>query len=142
MYENSSRIGSIGEAVALTEFTKRGYNVLIPFSENCPYDLVVDKNGKLIKIQCKTTEHIKNNCMEFSICRSNGFTYKKEQYNQNEIDFIFVYCLENDYMGLIPIHETNQSTTFTIRLSQPKNNQKKGVHLYSDYEFNNKVDTL
>lgn len=142
MYENSSKIGSIGEAVALTEFAKRGYKVSIPFSENCPYDLVVDKNGKLIKIQCKTTEHLKNNCMEFSICRSNGFTYEKKRYDETEVDYIFVYCIENGYMGLVPINETNQSLTFTIRLSKPKNNQKKGIHLYSDYEFSHVVDTL
>lgn len=142
MYENSSKIGSVGESIALAEFTKRGYNVSIPFSENCPYDLVVEKNGKLLKIQCKTTEHIKNNCMEFNICRSNGFTYKKERYTNDEIDFVFVYCLENDYMGLIPIYEANKSSTFTIRLYLPKNNQKKGIHLYTDYEFSNVINTL
>ena len=142
MYNNSIKVGDIGEAMALAEFTKRGLNVLIPFSENCPYDLVVDKGDRLVKVQCKTTKHVKNNCMEFQICRSNGFTYNKERYQVNEVDYIFVYCIENNYMGLVPIQDTKQSLTFNIRLSSPRNNQKKGIHLYSDYEFNKIVDTL
>ena len=50
MYNNSSFIGSIGEAVAIAEFTKRGIPVSKPITDNLPYDLIIDVNNILYKV--------------------------------------------------------------------------------------------
>lgn len=142
MYKNSSVIGNMGETIAISEFAKLGFTVLIPFGGNCPYDLVVDNHNNFFKIQCKTTERIKNGAMDFSICRINGFTYKKEIYTKKEIDYLFLYCIENNYMALVPIEDTNGSAEFRIRIDKPKNNQTKNVHLEKDYLFSEIVKQL
>ena len=133
MYNNSSVIGNIGEAIAFSEFVKRGYTVLFPFGQNTPYDLVVDIGGKLYKIQCKTTEKIhEESVMLFYSCRTNGFTGKHTTYTVDEIDYIFLYCIENGYMGLINVNEVPPQKIM-IRLNPPKNFQTKNVRMAQDY---------
>lgn len=142
MYQNSSAIGDIGETIALAEFAKLGFTVLVPFGGNCPYDLVVDIGGRLLKIQCKTTEKVKDGKMIFSICRTNGFTYKKEVYTKDEVDFLFLYCIENGYMALVPIEDTCMKTEFRIRTERPKNNQVQNIHMETDYRFHDIVNRI
>lgn len=137
MYQNSSKIGNIGEAVAISEFIKLGFNVSIPFGDNCPYDLIVDYYGKLLKIQCKTCERIHGSVMEFSINRTNGFTGKHTPYSDNEIDYFFLYCVENGYMCLIPVDKMKATTQFTIRITKINNYKNLNINYANDMIFPN-----
>lgn len=47
--------GSVGEARAIYEFVKRGWIVSTPINDKAKYDLVVDDNTRLLKVQVKTT---------------------------------------------------------------------------------------
>lgn len=143
MYNNSSEIGNIGETIALSEFAKRGITVLIPFGQNVPYDLVIEINNKLYKIQCKTTQKLIDGCkMRFNICRTNGFTGTHNTYTEEEIDFLCLYCIENDYIALVPIKEVLNQRDFVIRITKPKNNQTYGIHMADDYTLENQLRTI
>ena len=48
------RQGELGEAAVTFDLMKRGYGVATPLSENIRYDLIVDRNGKLERIQVKS----------------------------------------------------------------------------------------
>ena len=142
MYDNSSVVGNVGETMALSEFARRGVTVLIPFGQNVPYDLVIEIKGKFYRIQCKTTQKVHNQeRMRFNICRTNGFTGKHSCYTENEIDFFFLYCIENNYMGLVSISEVKGKRDLFIRLTPPKNNQK-GVNMASNYEIDKQLGSL
>lgn len=142
MYNNSSTIGNIGEAVAISEFTKRKIPVLIPFGQNTPYDLVIQYKNRFYKVQCKTTEKVLgNSTMRFHTCRTNGFTGQRHKYCENEIDLFFLYCIENGYIGLLKIDDTT-GDEFAIRLAATKNNQTKGIHMATDYDLDNVLLTL
>lgn len=52
---NTKQQGDIGVAKAIYIYTTLGYTVSIPNTDNAKYDLVVDKNGKLNRVQVKTT---------------------------------------------------------------------------------------
>ncbi len=143
MYNNSTVIGNVGETLALSEFSRRGITVLIPFGQNVPYDLAIEINGILYRIQCKTTEKVHDNCkMRFNICRTNGFTGQHKPYSKDEIDFLFVHCIENGYIGLVPIEETNNQREIVIRTSPSKNKQKNGIRMMEDYELDFRLGTL
>ena len=43
--------GSIAELQVSIDLMKRGWDVLIPYGENCRYDLVAEKEGKFIRIK-------------------------------------------------------------------------------------------
>lgn len=53
--KNTKIQGSIGLGQAIAYFTKAGYTVSIPLNDSQDYDLVVEIDEKLYKIQVKTT---------------------------------------------------------------------------------------
>ena len=142
MYDNSHVIiGSIGEAVAIAKFTQAGFKVSIPFTYNLPYDLIVDYNGHLYKIQIKTTEKINNNKMVFNGTRNNGKTVIKFNYGSEEIDYFFLYCIENNWCGLIK-QSLFQTKEARIHLELPKNSNYAKCKMAYDYEFSHRIDEI
>lgn len=141
MYNNSTSIGNIGETSAIFQFTKRNIPVSVPFGQNTPYDLIIQIKGKLYKIQCKTAQYCQSDKMVFHITRTNGFTCSHIPYSNNEIDFFYLYCIENGYCGLMsiiesPIYEIN------LRLTKPKNNQSHNIKYAKDYELDVQLHKL
>lgn len=47
---NTVSIGDIGEAMAIADFTKTGFGVSKPLSNNLQYDLIIDINGILYRV--------------------------------------------------------------------------------------------
>ena len=55
-WQDTKRLGNIGEAVVLNEFVKRQIPVYIQFGDIEKADYIAEFNGKLNKIQVKTCE--------------------------------------------------------------------------------------
>ncbi len=51
----SKKQGNLGIARAIYEYTKMGYTVLIPLSDSDKYDLVIDDDDTLKRVQVKTS---------------------------------------------------------------------------------------
>ena len=52
--QNSKSVGDITQSQVMAALLKHGKNVLMPFGDNCRYDLVVEQEGLFFRIQCKT----------------------------------------------------------------------------------------
>lgn len=52
---NSKKQGDIGLGTAIAWFTINGYTVCIPLTDSQDYDLVVEKNNDLERVQVRTT---------------------------------------------------------------------------------------
>ena len=141
-YRNSRAVGNIGESIAMAEFVKRGIPVFTPFGQNSPVDMLVYINEKFVKIQVKTTEEIKKGKMIFDICRTNGFTGENKKYTKDEVDYFFLYCVENDFKGLISFEELSPRYTLCIRCDKAKNGQTKGINDIDTYQFDNRMKLL
>lgn len=131
----AKQLGIIGEEALALEFIKNGFTVSKPIGDNAPYDLIVDINGILKKIQVKTTEKVHEGGTMYwviSKSRQNHKNYRKEFYD-NEIDGFGLYCIENNYMGYISKEECDTKYNITLRIEVPKNNMKKGVKFSKDY---------
>lgn len=131
---NTKQIGDITELEVMLAFKKFGYSVLIPYGDYERYDLVIDNNGKFIRIQCKTAQK-GDDSATFSIqCtsahRKNGKVVSCK-YSEEEIDY-FATCF-NDVCYLIPVSCCGRHKR--LRLSQPKNNQSKDIVWAKDYEL-------
>ena len=61
-------IGNLGEAKVLAKFVELGIQVYIPFGDGSTADLIADFNGKLNRIQIKSTEKDSDGSLVFSIC--------------------------------------------------------------------------
>lgn len=128
---DSKQIGNITELEVLTYITKLGYQVSIPFGDRERYDQIWDINGKLLKIQVKTS-HGDENSITFS-CRSSNRKQGKNisrTYTADEIDYFATFWNGKCYM--IPIDQTSNSKT--MRFKPPKNGQIKGISFAKDYE--------
>lgn len=141
-YNNTRKIGNIGESAALLEFTKYGIPVFFPFGQNTPIDLIILINHEFKKVQVKTTEKIIDGKIEFELCRTNGFTFKKTPYSKDDTDYFFLHCLENNSSYIIPFEEVSEIKNVTLRVDKPKNNQSKGIRYAKDYILHKKIKNI
>ena len=114
--------GLITELQCQTFFTQLGYNVSIPLGEDCRYDMIVDVEGKLIKIQVKTC-HINDGKtgINFSTrsCQGGNTTHEIQSKKYiNEIDYFATFWENKCY--LIKIDDC-QSNDRTLSFEQKKN---------------------
>lgn len=130
--------GNLTELQCITACYELGYNVSIPYGENSRYDFILDLNGKLLRIQVKSS-HLKknlknpNNAISFA-CRSSntnasGNTYHR--YTKEQIDYFATYW--NGKCYLVPVNEC--SVEKTLWFNTPANNQKSYISMAKDYEL-------
>lgn len=129
---DTKQIGNITELEVLTYVTKLGYQVSIPFGDRERYDQIWDINGKLIRVQIKTSHLLDDGLIIFS-CRSSHRKNGKcinARYKDNEIDYFAT--MWNGQCYLVPVNET--STDKKLRFVPPKNCRMTGVSFASQYE--------
>lgn len=56
-HKNTKKQGDVGLGLAIGWFTSQGHTVCVPLTDSQDYDLVVDIDGKLQKVQVKTTTY-------------------------------------------------------------------------------------
>ena len=117
-------------------FQKYGIPVCIPWGDNERYDLIAEFDGKLNKIQVKSSQKIIEDKVKFSLVsstmhRQNGV---KHIYTENEIDYFALYNLERDKVCLVSINEEGlPKSEVTIRFNPPKTKNQFKTFLEEDY---------
>ena len=141
MKAKTKLIGDIGVLTVIRKCIENNANVSIPYGDNCAYELIIYKDNKIYKVQVKTTEFVKNNSvMIFATNKTNPYKKTKFKYTKDEIDFIFVYCIENNYMGIIEVDKCAKQ--LSLRINKTLNNQNKNIKYATDYAFENVWDKL
>ena len=137
---NSKNIGNIGEVKALAAFTELGIPVYLPFGDNEKEDMIAKFNGRLNRIQVKTSIKAKDGKMKFDITSNTKLKGKNSKYvyTSEDIDYFVFYNIEREKIFLVDVNET-ASTGVTIRYDAPKNNQTKGVKYEKDYLLENVI---
>ena len=104
---NTKTQGDVGLGVAIGYFAKNLQRVSVPLTDNQEYDLVVDFNGSLKKVQVKTTNYQRNGHWKVQLKTSGGNQSgagKIKKFDGSAVDYLFVYCFDgNSY--LIPTNE-------------------------------------
>lgn len=129
---NSKQKGNLTQLKCLAAFVEQGITVSIPYGDCARYDFVADIDGKLYKIQCKTSNLEPNGTYKFA-CKSttgNTLNNNRRKYDETQIDF-FATIIEDDCC-LIPVQETGGSSK-TLRIEPPKNNAIKNISFVNDY---------
>lgn len=132
--------GNLTELECITAFYKLGYQCSIPYGENSRYDFIADIDGKLIRVQCKTSREVDVGVIEFPCrsSRSNTQSNLQRRYTADEIDYFCTFW--NGQCYLVPISEC--SVTKVLRFVAPKNNQKVGITYAKDYELQTQIQKL
>lgn len=134
---NRKQIGEIGERIAIGELAKFGIDVILPMSDNLPFDLVVYYNNKFYKCQVKTSRQTTpSGAIPFDISTNDWYKKTVHLYTSDEVDVWILCDLHNIY--LFTYDELGGQKVISIRDSPTKNKQSKGVRYKSDYIISEK----
>ena len=127
--ENTKKLGNLTELQCMTYLYGLGYSISIPFGNADKYDLILDINDKLYKIQIKHSseyidangeiEYIKFNCTWQS---HNTTGYNRKKYQKNEIDFFATFY--NGKCYLVPVSECSVEKILRIKLPKTINEKE------------------
>lgn len=129
--------GKLTEIEVLHYIINMGYSVSIPFGDKDRYDQIWDINGKLLKVQVKTS-HWKNE-------RNNAFTFKckttsnGKEYKYTEADIDYFATMWDGRCYLIPVR--NCSTEKTLWINQ-NFGYNKNCHMASEYLVEEVLKTI
>jgi hypothetical protein len=134
---NTAKKGEVTESVILARLVQLGYECLIPWGHDHRYDIAIDDDGRLVRIQCKTARE-EQGYLEFNTAityaRVGGKPHVRKGY-QGEADYFGVYSPETGKIYLVPVEEVPICSIGRLRLNPTKNNQQKGVKWAKDYEI-------
>ena len=138
-----SQKGAIAEAAGAAAVTGLGYTVLRPLCEGRRYDLVLDLEPRLLRVQCKAGRLV-NGRIEVRL-QSNRLTpagYVYNTYSAAEIDAIGVYCPDAPDCYLLPIDEIAGQRALHLRMSPPRNSQLRGVRWARDFRLEDRIEMM
>jgi hypothetical protein len=102
---NPKRQGDIGIAMAIHWFAEQGYPIFIPLGDPPYYDLVVEIDDKLYKVQVKTTYfEAYPDIYQVQLATNGGNrsgTGKTKYFDPTKVDYVFVLT-DIDQMYFIP----------------------------------------
>lgn len=108
--------GTLGVGVAIGYFSSLGYIVSIPLSDNQKYDLLVDIDGVIRKVQVKTTGYkIKNNYIVQlkTVCPKKTSKNAITHFDSSKVDFLFI-VIEDGSLYNIPCDKIDCKASITI----------------------------
>jgi len=124
----SIRAGNIAEVSFMLRAMKAHFTILSPYSKDCSYDVAVDYNGKINRVQCKATStplKRKNGSIYYKIICSHGYTGKK-LYTKEHCDYFALYIATLDLFYIVP---QSVIKTKTIMLYPDKKDHKYSKYL-------------
>jgi hypothetical protein len=114
--KNSKKQGDLGLGRAIGWLTECGYTVSIPLTDSQDYDLIVDIDNKLNKVQVKTTRY-KNKygifMVNLSIKGGNQSCNTIKIFDSSTVDYVFILTSENN-MYFIPACEIKTKNNLNI----------------------------
>lgn len=117
-YLSDLHAGRAGEYIAAADILASGYDCILA-DQGMPYDLIVDVDGRLLRVQVKTTRkpesatgrNVNSMLYRFWVgrCGKNG----KSRYTENDIDLFALVALDTKEVGYITA--AKMPTTFFVR---------------------------
>jgi hypothetical protein len=131
-----SQRGAIAEAAITLAAVELGLPVLVPIGDGRRYDLAIELEPRLLRVQCKLAQHLAGVLsVPAATCRYTPRGYVRTSYNAREIDSVGAYSRELRRCFLIPVDEVSGRRAMYLRLDPTRNNQAERIRWASDYEF-------
>lgn len=102
--------GTVGLGHAISYFTRKGMVVALPLNDSQPYDIIVDVNGELKKVQVKTST---SETIALRTMGGNQSYHSAKLFNHLSCDY--VYCLlDNGDSWLVPTTDFTNKNSIQI----------------------------
>jgi hypothetical protein len=138
-----SQKGAAAEAAITAMTIELGLVVLRPLCEGSRYDLMIDLEPELLRVQCKMARRVSGVLsVRLQTSRYTPSGYVRTSYTAAEVDVIAAYSPELRRGFLIPIQEASGRRSIHLRLDATKNNQAEGIKWARDYEFAPGIERL
>jgi len=117
---NDLQIGKAGEYLVCADLILNGY-IAFPSEQGLPFDIVSEVNGKLIRIQVKTTRNPKNipqrkNPIPAYIFHIgiNGKGARRKKYKKGTVDIFALVALDSKRIAYLPYFNTQTTMNFRV----------------------------
>ena len=130
--DEPKKIGDFAVLKSMCMLLQHGYTVLEPRGDNSRYDLVAEAGGKFCRIQAKSRRH-KNGLVRVELRSSSGTKKTHHYYTPEEVDFIVIYCPDNDEVYWIPMEDIRGHKEVRVRVSSDGFRVNKRTRLGSMY---------
>lgn len=133
--------GVAGEHLVCADLILKGYNAFLS-DQGLPYDVIADINGRLLKIQVKTTRSYKKHPQNKTHTPYYIFNIKRcgkgggKQYLENDVDMFAIVALNSMQVGYVPVNRIK--TTIMIRVDEFKGsylNDKQDIERNKIFEL-------
>jgi hypothetical protein len=118
------------------DLIRRGYKVAIPYGEDWDFDLIVCRDERLERVQCKYTRS--DGAVIIARTRSlsltNGKVRSTKRYTAEMIEWLAVYDATTERCYYVPATELGEGmNTMYLRLLPARNNQRRGIRAANRY---------
>jgi PD-(D/E)XK endonuclease len=131
------RRGDLAELRVAADLLARGHRIAIPFGEDSDYDLIVDREGHLERVQVKHAVSdgrvIPVRCRSMSL--TNGRVRSVKKYTAATIDWIAVFDVTTDRCYYVPAAELGPAgrSLLHLRLQPTRSGRRQGIRHAADY---------
>ena len=96
----------ISESAVVTALLKRGFTVLRPVGDRLPYDLALDCDGRLVRIQVKSAWYEPSKdlyTVDVRRTKTNRRRMLRDRYASKDFDIAILYLHERDVFYVMPV---------------------------------------
>ena len=138
-----SQKGAIAEAAITAAAIELKLVVLRPLCEGGRYDLAIDLEPRLLRVQCKLAPlHRGAVIIRLQSNRLTPAGYVRTTYSAAEVDAIRAFCLDLRRCFLVPIEEAANRRGLHLRVEAARNSQSQRIRWASAYSFDAMVHRL
>lgn len=131
MFKNSKKQGDAGLGQAIAYFTMKGYDIALPLTDSADWDLIIETEDGLKRIQVKTSSQLSpSGVMKFNCDVKGGnqsFNKPSKKIQDQNWELIFLHHLITNKQALIPKEVLFTKGQINLGSSQCK---------YKDYMIN------
>ena len=121
----------VAESAVVTELLKRGFRVLQPIGDRLPYDVAVDRAGRLIRIQVKSAWFNKKDAcyvVDARRTKTNRRRMLRHRYATDDFDFAIIYLADAGVFYVMPVSEfAGYGSTITFVESEKRQRKPKSA---------------
>jgi PD-(D/E)XK endonuclease len=126
--------GDIAEIMVIATLLQRDYTVLKPVVGHRRYDVVIETEGRFLRVQIKAGRVVREGTtLEFN-SRSFSGAGVQRPYTTDEIDYFGIYCAALGKVYLVPVDAVGPGKGW-LCLEPTRNNQVNGIRWAKDFEI-------
>jgi hypothetical protein len=130
-------VGDETTLAVMLALSSAGYGIYAPFGENTRVDLIIERGAVLSRVQCKTGR-LRLGAIRFATCSYYAHHPNPKAHSRDyldEVDYFGVHCPETGGVYLIPIGDVPVRHRASLRVSPPRNNQRRHIRHAAGYEI-------